>query len=70
MGDLDFKRPFNYDVCEGKPFSFTLEESRIRIQNNLLMIFLRSGGLLSALEDYWIQVGVVTDLSASVADFN
>ena len=27
--DLDFKRPFYYDVLEGKPFVFTSEESRV-----------------------------------------
>ena len=42
--DLDFKRPFYYDVLEGKPFTFTTEESRVRIQINLLMTFLKSGG--------------------------
>ena len=33
--DLDSKRPFYYDVLRGKPFTFTAEESRVRIQNNL-----------------------------------
>ena len=42
--DLEFKRPFCYDVLEGKPFTFTIEESRVRIQINLLMTFLKSGG--------------------------
>ena len=32
--DLDFKKPFYYDVLEGKPFTFTTEESRVRIQIN------------------------------------
>ena len=47
--DLDFKRPFYYDVLEGKLFTFTTEESRVRIQINLLMTFLKSGGQLRAL---------------------
>ncbi len=68
--DLDFKRPFYYDVLEGKPFSFTSEESRLRIQINLLLTFLKSGGQLWALEDYWTQVGVATGHSAAIADFN
>ena len=68
--DLDFRRPFYYDVLEGKPFTFTTEESRVRIQINLLMTFLKSGGQLWALEDYWTQVGIATGHSAAVADFN
>ena len=68
--DLDFKRPFYYDVLEGKPFTFTNEESRIRIQINSLMTFLKSGGQLWALKDYWTQVGIATGHSAAIADFN
>ena len=68
--DLDFKRPFYYEVLEGKSFTFTTEESRVRIQINLLMTFLKSGGQLWALEDYWTQVGIATGHSAAIADFN
>ena len=68
--DLDFKRLFYYDVLEGKSFPFTSEESRVRIQINLLMTFLKSGGQLWALEDYWTQVGIATGHSAAIADFN
>ena len=68
--DLDFKRPFYYDILEGKPFTFTTEESRVQIQINLLMTFLKSGGQFWALEDYWTQVGFATGHSASMADFN
>ena len=68
--DLDFKRPFYYDVLEGKPFAFTSEESRVRIQINLLVTFLKSEGQLWALEDYWTQVGIATGHSAATADFN
>ena len=70
LPELSHKRPFYYDVLEGKPFTFTSEEDRIRIQINLLTIFLKSGGELWALEDYWTQVGVATGHSASIADFN
>ena len=63
--DLDFKRPFYYDVLEGKPLNFTTEESRVRIQINLL----KSRGKLGALEDYWAQVGIATGHSAAIADF-
>ena len=63
------KIPFYYDVLEGKPFMFTTEEDRIRIQINFLTIFLKSGGQLWALEEYWIQVGVGSGHSASLADF-
>ena len=69
LPELSHKRRFYYDVLEGKPFMFTTEEDRIRIQTNLLTIFLRIGGQLWALEDYWTQVGVATGLSASIADF-
>ena len=68
--DLDFKRPFYYDVLEGKPFTFTNEESRVRIQISLLITFLKSEGQLWALEDYWTQVGIATGHSAATADFN
>ena len=70
LPELSHKRLFYFDVLEGKPFTFTNEEDRIRIQNNLLTIFLKNGGQLWALEDYWTQVGVATGHSASIADFN
>ena len=68
--DLDFKRPFYYDVSVGKPFTFTTEDPRVRIQIKLLMTFLKSGGQLWDLEDYWIQVGIATGHSAAITDFN
>ena len=68
--NLDIKRPFYYDVLEGKPFTFTTGESSMRIQINLLMTFLNSGGQFWALEDNWNQVGDATGHSASIADFN
>ena len=67
--DLCYKFPFYYDVVEGKPFTFTTESTRIRIQIELLLIFLKSGGQLWALDDYWTQVGVLTRHSAATADF-
>ena len=67
--DLQYKRLF-YNVLEGKPFTFTTEESRVRIQIKLLMTFLKSGGKFWTLEDYWTQVGITTGLSAAIADFN
>ena len=68
--DVCYKRPFYYDVIKGKPFTFTTESTRIRIQIELLLIFLKSGGQLWALDDYWTQVGVLTGHSAATADFN
>ena len=68
--ELDHKRPFYYDVVEGKPFTFTSANSRTLIQFELLLIFLRRGGQLWTLEEYWTQVGVLTGHSASTADFN
>ena len=68
--DVGYKRPFYYDVIEGKPFNFTTESTRIRIQIELLLIFLKSGGQLWALDDYWTQVGVLTGHSAATGDFN
>ena len=70
LPELSHKRPFYYVVLEGKTFTFTTEEDRIRIQINFLTIFLKSGGQLWALEDSWTQVGVATGHSASLADFN
>ena len=58
--DLDHKRPFYYDVVEGKPFTFTTASPRTQIQIELLLIFLRGGGQLWTLEEYWTQVGVLT----------
>ena len=68
--ELDHKRPFYYDVVEGKPFTFTSASSQTLIQIELLLIFLRGGGQLWTLEEYWTQVGVLTGHSASTADFN
>ena len=44
--ELDHKRPFYYDVVEGKPFIFTSTSSRTLMQIELLLIFLRGGGQL------------------------
>ena len=52
LPELSHKIRSYYDVLEGKPFTFTTEEDRIRIQINLLTISLKSGGQLWALEDY------------------
>ena len=68
--ELDHKRPFYYDVDEGKPFTFTTASSQTLIQNELLLIFLRGGGHLWTSEEYWTQVGVLTGHSARTADFN
>ena len=68
--ELDHKRPFYYDVVEGKPFILTSAISQTLIQIELLLIFLRGGGQLWTLEEYWTQVGVLTSHSASTADFN
>ena len=68
--ELDHKRPFYYDVVEGKPFTFTTASSRTLIQIDLLLIFLRGGGQLWTLEKYWTQVGVLTGHSASTVVFN
>ena len=68
--ELDHKRPFYYDVLEGKPFTFTTASSRTLIQIELLLIFLKGGGQLWTSEEYWTHVGVLTGHSASTADFN
>ena len=68
--ELDHKRPFYYDVVEGKPFTFFTASSRALIQIEFLLIFLKGGGQLWTLEEYWTQVGVLTGHSASTADFN
>ena len=68
--ELDHKRPFYYDVVEGKPFTFTSANSRTLIQIELLLIFLQGGGQLWTLEEYWTQVGMLTGHFASTADFN
>ena len=50
--ELDHKRPFYYDVVEGKPFTFTTASSRNLIQIELLLIFSSGGGQLWTLEEY------------------
>ena len=70
MPAVRYKRPFYYDVIERNPFTFTTESTRIRIQIELLLIFLKSVGQLWALDDYSTQVGVLTGHSAETADFN
>ena len=67
--ELGFKHPFYYDVFDGKPFTFTGENRRVGIQIQMMMIFLKSGGELWVLEDYWTQVVVSTVQCAAVADF-
>ena len=57
-------------MVEEKTFKFRTEFARIRIQNELLLIFLKSGGKLWALDNYWTPVGVITGHSAATADFN
>ena len=68
--ELDHKRPFYYDVVEGKPFIFTSASSRTLIQIELLLFFLRGEGQLWTLEEHWTQVGLLTGHSVSTADFN
>ena len=68
--ELDHKRPVHYDVVEGKPLTFTTASSRTLKQIELLLIFLRRGGQLWTLEEYWTQVGVLTGHSPSTAEFN
>ena len=67
--ELDHKRPFFYDIVEGKPFTFTTASLRTLIQVELLLIFLRGGGQLWTLVEYWTQVGVLKGHSASTVDF-
>ena len=57
-------------MIQEKPFTFTTESTRIRIQMELLLIILNSGGQLWALDAYWTQVGVLTGHSAATADFH
>ena len=68
--ELDHKRPFYYYFVEGKPFIFTWASSRTLIQIELLLIFLRGGGQLWTLEEYWTQMAVLRGHSASTTDFN
>ena len=67
---LDYRRPFYYDVIEGKPFTFTSANSRTLIQIEVLLTFLSGGGQLWTLQEYWTKVGVLTGHSASTVDFN
>ena len=49
--ELDHKRPFYYDVIEGKPFTFTSASSQTLIQVEFLLSFLRGGSHLWTLEE-------------------
>ena len=66
---LGSKHQFFYVVIEGKPIIFTTESSKVRIQIQLLMTFVKSDGEKLGLEDVWIQV-VQIGHSAVVADFS
>ena len=68
--DLDSERHFYYEVLEAKPFTYTTEDSRVRIQINLFMTLWKNKGQLRAVEDYWMQVGIASGHSSSIADFN
>ena len=70
LPDLSHKIRFYYVVLEVKPFTSTTEEARIGVRTNLLTFYIKSGGQLWALEEYWTQVGVATGHPASIADFN
>ena len=70
LPEMDHKRPFSYDVVEGKLFIFTREEDRVRFQPQLITTFLEGGGHLWMLDDLWTEVGVLTGFSASKSDFN
>ena len=68
--DLCYKRPYYYGVIEGKPFTFTTESTCIRIQIEFPLKLLKSGRQLWAPDEYWTQNGVLTGLSATIADPN
>ena len=68
--EMDHSRPFYYQVLEGKSFVFTNVDNWIRIQLHLLTTFLRGGGQLWVLEDFWMQVEISTCISAATCDFN
>ena len=66
---VDHKRPFYHNVVEGKPFMFTREEVRVKIQLQLLSTFLGGDGQPWALGDLWTQMGDLSGNSASTSDF-
>ena len=70
MPNLCYKRPIYYGVIEGRPFTFTTQSTRTRLQIEFLLIFLKSGGQLWAFHGYWTQVGVLTGHSDATVDFN
>ena len=49
---------------------FTSVEDRVQVQIQLLTAFLKSGGQLWFLEDFWTQVGILTGNAVSSFDFN
>ena len=63
------KRPFYHVVIEGKPFNFTTEEDRVRIQLQPLTNCFKGGGPLWVLDDMWTQIGVLTGNAAWSAVF-
>ena len=68
--NLEYRRPFYYDLAERKPFTFTTGSARVSMQIESLMIFLEGGGKLWTLEEYWTQEGVLMRHCASTANFN
>ena len=62
VADSEQKHQFYYDVIERKPFTFTPESSRVLTQIELLLIFLKGGGQLWTLEEYWSEMCVLTGI--------
>ena len=61
---------FHYDVVEGKPFIWTSDGDRVRIQLHLLTTFLKGVGQLWSLDDSWSPLGILTGNSASISESN
>ena len=60
--ELGSKDPFYYEFVEVKPCTITTENSRVGIQIELMITFLKRGDELWGLEDFWTQIGVWKDI--------
>ena len=68
--EMEHKRPFKYDMAEGKPFIFATESARVPIQIESVTSSLRRWDQLRTMEEHCTQFGVLTGHCASNADFN
>ena len=64
------KRQFSYNAVEGKHFLITSEEDCVRIELQLLVLFLKDDVQPWLSDNLWTQVGILAGKSAATSNFN